>query len=180
MTERIEWGVDPVPEDYFRFLQRINANWFGISVALNIEGSLDSTVERIYEGFISTFTDDALTIMIDALHQHGCNVYLTLAFETNGADDAEHPVKRWQLGDPNMAREDAKILPDPLHCLHPRALHCLRPSPFHRPRHPLRWIPSSSPIRAPTAPRFRALSPDSSSRLGTGTRLILFWASHYP
>lgn len=112
MTERIEWGVDPVPEDYFRFLQRINANWVGISVALNIEGSLDSTVERIYEGFISTFTDDALTIMIDALHQHGCNVYLTLAFETNGADDAEHPVKRWQLGDPNMAREDAKILPE--------------------------------------------------------------------
>ncbi len=112
MTEGIEWGVDPLPEDYFRFLQRINANWVGISVALNIDGSLDSTVERIYEGFISTFTDEALTIMIDALHQHGCNVYLTLAFETNGADDAKHPVKRWQLGDPNMPREDTNILPE--------------------------------------------------------------------
>ena len=110
-------GIPGRSEDYFRFLHRINANWVGINVALNVDGSLDSTVERVYEGFIATFTDQALTIMIDALHEHGCKVYLTLAFETNKAHDAfltneadEHPIPRWRMGDPYTPIEDPNIL----------------------------------------------------------------------
>jgi hypothetical protein len=105
------WGVDPPSEDYLAFLSRIHANWVGISVSLHIDSSLDSTVDRVYQGTqIPTFTDDALTIMIDTLHQHGFKVYLTLAFDYN--PPISYPVQRWQLGDPKMPSEDPNILPE--------------------------------------------------------------------
>ena len=111
LTASNNWGVDPPPEDFLTFLHRVHANWVGISVSLHIDGSLDSTVERVYEGTqIPTFTDEALTIMIDTLHQHGFSVYLTLAFDYD--DPIEYPVQRWQLGDPNMPVEDPNILPE--------------------------------------------------------------------
>ena len=111
LTALNNWGVDPPPEDFLTFLHRVRANWVGISVSLHIDGSLDSTVERVYEGAQTpTFTDEALTIMIDTLHQHGFSVYLTLAFDYD--DPIEYPVQRWQLGDPNMLIEDPNMPPE--------------------------------------------------------------------
>jgi len=37
---------------------------------------------------------------------------LTLAFETQEAEQAQHPVARWQLSDPRMPEEDPNILPE--------------------------------------------------------------------
>ena len=102
LINELDQNILPLSEDYLRFLHRINANWVGINVALNVSGSLDSTVERIYEEPISTYRDETLTAMFNALHQAGCHVYLTLAFQENEADDANHPVDRGQLGNPNV------------------------------------------------------------------------------
>ena len=101
------------PPEYFEFLNNVNTNWIGISIALHIDNSMDSTVERKYTNVdIPTFTDDVLKNTITALQQYGFNVYLTLAFEIGEAEMAAHPVSRWQLGDPNMPNEDPNILPE--------------------------------------------------------------------
>ncbi|MEE9184488.1 MAG: hypothetical protein V3U39_08430 [Acidimicrobiia bacterium] len=111
LTSLINWGVDPPSADYLAFLDRIDANWVGISVSLHIDSSLDSSVERIYSGVdIPTFSDQALTVMIETLHSHGFKVFLTLAFDFD--PPVEFPVKRWQLGDPKMPSEDPSILPE--------------------------------------------------------------------
>ena len=111
LTALINWGVDAPSADYLAFLDRIHANWVGISVALHIDSSLDSSVERVYSGVgIRTFSDQALTEMIDTLHSHGFKVYLTLAFDFD--PPVTYPVARWQLGDPNMPNEDSNILPE--------------------------------------------------------------------
>ena len=112
------WGrntfsvLDP-PQEYFDYLNSINVNWVGISVALHIEDSMDSTVERKYSGVgIPTFTDENLVRTIRELKKNDFNIYLTLAFEAMEAEQAEHPVKRWQLGDPKIPNEDPNVLPE--------------------------------------------------------------------
>jgi len=106
------WGTNVyetinLPPDYFQFIRNLNAEWAGISVALHVSDSMDSTVERKYSGVgIPTFTDEVLTKIIRAFRQNGFRVYLTLAFELSDAEKTPHPVSRWQLGDPNMPKED--------------------------------------------------------------------------
>ena len=108
------WGVTSdivaLPQDYFLFLKNLNVDWVGISVALHYDDSMDSTVERKYSGVsIPTFTDEVLINLIRKFKEYGFRVYLTLAFEAGEAASAEHPVSRWQLGDPNMPSEDPNI-----------------------------------------------------------------------
>ena len=104
------WGttrdaVAELPDEYFEYLRDLNVNWVGISVALHLDGSLDSTVELDYTTqHIPTFTDEVLARMIREYRRHGFNVYVALAFESGGA--GEHPVQRWQLGDPFAAQND--------------------------------------------------------------------------
>ena len=124
-TKEAAW--DP-PADYFDFLADLNVNRVGISVALHVDDSMDATVERVYTGLdrsIATFPDESLIGLIRSYRQRGIDVYLTLAFEIQDAEDAAHPVSRWQLGDPNMPDEDPKVLPafwpwDPEHPDHER------------------------------------------------------------
>lgn len=112
------WALNPTgfvtqPAEYIDFLHHVNTDWVGISVALHVDDSMDSTVERIYSGVnIPTFSDADLKNTIRFLKSNGFNVYLTLAFEIQEAEKAGHPVARWQLGDPSMPNEDPGILPD--------------------------------------------------------------------
>lgn len=106
-------GVLTPPDEYFEFLHSLEVNWIGISVALHITDSMDSTVERTYSNIDgATFPDDILIQTIRKLREHGINVYLTLALEDTYSNQALHPVQRWQLGDPNMPNEDHTILPE--------------------------------------------------------------------
>ena len=108
---RNTFSVQDPPQEYFNFLDSVHVNWVGISVALHIEDSMDSTVERVYSGVgIPTFRDEDLIRIIREFKAHHLNVYLTLAFETAEAEHADHPVKRWQLGDPKMHLEDPNIV----------------------------------------------------------------------
>ena len=93
------WGTNTaeirkLPLGYFEYLRDLNVNWVGISVALHVNGSMDSTVKCKYSGpGVLTFTDEALVSALRAFRQHGFNVYLTLSFEMNDdAAIAEHPV----------------------------------------------------------------------------------------
>ncbi len=107
---RNPFGIAEQPEDYYQFLGELNVNWVGISVALHIESSMDSTVERVYEDVpIPTFRDEPLIDAIRGFRQHGLNVYLTLAFETQEAAESQYPVHRTQLGDPFAYEEDPDI-----------------------------------------------------------------------
>jgi len=107
------WGtnrdaVNDLPAEYFEYLRDLNANWVGVSVALHVEGSMDSTVELVYENVpIATFRDDVLRDLLRRFRQHGFNVYIHTAFESGAA--GEHPVQRWQLGDPLAHQEDPNI-----------------------------------------------------------------------
>ena len=110
------WGitkdaVHELPPEYFEYLRDLNVDWVGISVALHVEDSMDSTVDSRYEGeFINTFTDEVLVSVIRAFRKHGFNVYLALAFESGAG--AERPVQRWQLGDPTAHEYDSNVLPE--------------------------------------------------------------------
>ena len=110
------WGTNKdavyeLPAEYFEYLRDLNVNWVGISVALHLEGSMDSTVELKYsDAFIPTFSDDVLRKLIQRFRQHGFNVYIHMAFESGAA--GEHPVLRWQLGDPFAHAEDDNISPE--------------------------------------------------------------------
>ncbi len=110
------WGRTPFfvqnpPQDYFDFLDSLNVNWVGISVSLHISDSMDSTVERKYTDVtIPTFRDEDLIRIIREFRNRKYHVYLTLAFETADAEQAPHPVSRWQLGDPKMHIEDPNIV----------------------------------------------------------------------
>ena len=94
-----------VPPDHIAFLKRTNVNWVGLSVALHYDDSMDSTVERVYSDDVEipTFPDEALRQFIREFKDQGIDVYLTLAFESMEAENAERPVRRWQLGDPGVA-----------------------------------------------------------------------------
>ena len=101
-----EWEADGtgplLPADYVEYLHDMHVDWVGISVALHVEDSMDSTVERVYsrDAHIPTFSDDGLRQIIREHRRHGFDVYLTLAFEAFEAYSAARPVQRWQLGDP--------------------------------------------------------------------------------
>jgi hypothetical protein len=107
------WGTNPegvvsLPASYFEWLRDLNVNWVGISVAIFVDNSMDSTVERKYSGvLIPTFEDDVLVNVIRAFRKHGFNVYLTMAFEASPMRD--HPVERWMLGDPYVYTRDSSI-----------------------------------------------------------------------
>ena len=91
-----------VPLDHLEWLESLYVNWVGISVALHYDDSMDSTIERVYSSsvLIPTFSDAALRQIIQDFRAHGIDVYLTLAFESHEAEDADRPVQRWQIGDP--------------------------------------------------------------------------------
>ena len=83
--------------DYFEYLRGLGANWVGISVALFVDDSLDSTVERKYQGVdVPTYKDDDLRRLIRELRDRGFHVYLTLALEDAGISGT-HPYHRSQL-----------------------------------------------------------------------------------
>ncbi len=90
-----------LPADYMEYLHDMHADWVGLSVALHIDDSLDSTVERAHSARIPTFSDEALRQIIREHRQHGFEFYLTLAIESFEAYEAGRPVQRFQLGDPD-------------------------------------------------------------------------------
>ena len=96
-----------IPADYIAWLNSVHANWVGISVALHYDDSMDSTVERVYvseedEHLIPAFTDEVLRQIVRELKSNDFEVYLTLAFEAHSAEQSARPVKRWQLGLPDV------------------------------------------------------------------------------
>lgn len=111
------WGcvdcMQQLPQEYFDWLNSLSVNWVGISVALHVEDSVDSTVERKYQGVsIPTFEDVFLQEMIRKFKDNGFKVYLTLAFEDADSRMAAKPLSRWQIGDPNMHLEDLNVQPE--------------------------------------------------------------------
>ena len=111
-----EWYEDPtqliLPLDYIEHLKHTHVDWVGISIALQNDDSMDSTVERsdsLY-GATPTFPDAALRQMIREYRTHGFDVYLTLAFGGHESAAAERPVRRPQLGDPGDP--DTGVPPD--------------------------------------------------------------------
>jgi len=101
-----------VPRDHIDYLRSLNVNWVGLSVALHYDDSADSAVRRVHSpagDSVPTFEDDVLRQFIREFRAHGMDVYLTLAFESFDAERSERPVRRWQLGDPELP--DAGISP---------------------------------------------------------------------
>jgi hypothetical protein len=111
-----------IPSDYFAWLNNVGVNWVGISVALNLESSLDSLVKRSYTASIPTFTDAALRATIRQLRGQGFHVYLTLAIEDTDARTSVYPLERWMLGDPSIPVGGTHILPEnwPWSLQHPK------------------------------------------------------------
>lgn len=109
------WGRNPVgiaqqPEEYYKFLRDISVNWIAISVGLHISNSMDATVEKVYDNVpVPTFRDSQLKDAIRFFKEHNLNVMLTLAIETQEAEQSNMPVHRWQLGDPNIPGSDPSI-----------------------------------------------------------------------
>ena len=92
-----------IPPDYLAWLNSMHVNWIGLSVALHYDGSLDSTVERVYSDVsIRTYADATLRQLLREFRRHGINVYLTLAFEDYDAETAGQPISRYLLGDPGF------------------------------------------------------------------------------
>ncbi len=90
--------VSSLDQEYFEYLRDLGVNWVGISVALYVDDSLDSTVERKYQAIdIPTYRDDELRRLIKELRHHNFQVYLTLAFE-DAKKAKDHPYHRSQLG----------------------------------------------------------------------------------
>ena len=99
------WEADPsqplLPPSYVDWVEANHLDWVGISIALHVSDSVDSTVERKYSGVhIPTFTDAALRQLIREYRRAGVNVYLTLAFEVYEAARAARPLARYLIGDP--------------------------------------------------------------------------------
>jgi uncharacterized protein YjdB len=106
--------------EWVRFMQSINANWAGISVALHYGQADDPVIRRIYEGVgIRTFTDDVLRTAIRELRARGIDVYVTLAFEPDL--DPGQP-DRTVLGQPFLGGDvEAQTVGDwPWHPDHPQ------------------------------------------------------------
>lgn len=87
-------------EDYIQFVESLNVNWVGISVALHYGESTDPDVRRVYDGeVIQTFTDEVLRRIIHEFVSREINVYVTLAFEVEPEPGSKQP-ERWMLGLP--------------------------------------------------------------------------------
>ena len=117
------WEMDRtrrlVPLRYVEYLRSVQVDWVGFSVALHLEHSMDSTLERTYSGVrVPTFSDDAVRQIIREFREHGFSVYMTLAIESFETEDeldvVKHPAPRFQLGDPGYA--DTGIPDDHLYC----------------------------------------------------------------
>lgn len=110
------WGTNTdnvanPPAEYMAYLRDLNVNWVGFSVALHLDGSMDSTVEFAYGNVpIATWSDDVIRNLVRELRRHGFHVYIHVAIESGA--QGEHPVERWQLGDPLAHTENAAILPE--------------------------------------------------------------------
>ena len=107
-------GIPQQPRDYYNFLSDVGVNWAGISIALHLQNSMDSTIERVYDdpgvpGFIPTFRDQPLIDAIRGFRRNNINVYLTLAFETAEAAQSPYPFNRTDLGDPFAPDRDSRI-----------------------------------------------------------------------
>jgi len=109
------WGTTQnnlasIPGSYFDYLRSINASWVGISVSMTVEDSMDPSVEICgpNEDF-QTFSNDELRSLIRGLKENGFHVYVTLAFEHMGDGPEGKRVHRWQLGDPAIYKEDARV-----------------------------------------------------------------------
>ena len=104
-------GIQFIPE--FTYLRGLSVNWVGVSLAIHVPDSADSTVTRIFEGdankITPSFSDEELIRLIRALKSHGFHVYLTLAFEP--MQGQPHPVNRGTLGDPNAPAQHKEIDP---------------------------------------------------------------------
>lgn len=101
-----QYMVETLPDEYFKYLRDLNANWVGISVALFVKNSLDSTVERKTSGTdLRTYKDEELRRLIRRLRRHGFHVYVTLAFEGR-SETKEHLYHRAELGAANEQRSD--------------------------------------------------------------------------
>lgn len=113
---QIQWGVEEPSDDFIAFLNKINANWVGIQIALHLDGSMDSTVERLYtddpnESFtMKTWTDEALSIMVNKLHDNGFKVLWALSLDQ--VDSPSHPVHRGMMGNSTVADWDPETLPE--------------------------------------------------------------------
>ena len=117
------WEMDRtqrlVPPRYVEYLRSVQVDWVGFSVALHLEHSMDSTLERTYSGVrVQTFSDEAVRQIIREFRAHGFNVYMTLAIESfeqeHELDAVKHPAPRFQLGDPGYA--DTGVPDDHLYC----------------------------------------------------------------
>jgi hypothetical protein len=87
-------------EDYVQFIESLDVNWIGVSVALHYGESTDPVVRRVYDGnVIRTFTDDVLRTIIRECVSRGIDVYVTLAFEVEPEPGSKQP-ERWMLGLP--------------------------------------------------------------------------------
>ncbi len=101
-----KWGLNVtaaqnLPNDYFLLLNRLKVNWVTVQVSLYINDSMDSNIQPRYAGVpFPTYTDQELTALIGAFHNHGIKVMLILALEDVVSRNATHPVQRWQLGNP--------------------------------------------------------------------------------
>lgn len=84
-----------VPPDYINWLKSLHANWVGIVVSLQLDDSMDRTLER----GSTTFPEPAIRQFIRDMGAEDIDVYLTLAIDDYKASMAERPVERWQLGD---------------------------------------------------------------------------------
>jgi len=87
-------------EEFVQFVESLDVNWVGVSVALHYGESTDPVVRRVYDGnVIRTFTDEVLRTIIREFVSRGINVYVTLAFEVEPEPGSQKP-ERWMLGLP--------------------------------------------------------------------------------
>jgi len=109
--ENKDRGITEQPEDYYKFLNNLSVNWAGISVALHLDHSMDSIVERDTSDIhmVPTLTDNNLRKMIRGFKSRGIDVLLSLAFETQEASQSQFPLERWQLGDTFAHNNDPDI-----------------------------------------------------------------------
>jgi len=109
------WGLNDqwvrlLPDSWFGYLHSLNASWVGISVSMTVDSSMDTSIEKCgADDEFATFSDSELRDLIRKLKGFGFKVYVTLAFESMGDGPAGQQVKRWQLGDPYIYREDASV-----------------------------------------------------------------------
>jgi len=87
----------PHPE-FWSFIDSLDVNWVGVSVALHYGVSTDPTISRVYDGQVTrTFSDEVLRTLIQEFRARGIDVYVTLAFEP---EEGAGVPGRWLIGQP--------------------------------------------------------------------------------